>query len=539
MKEDFDMKKLYIHGTIITMDEQLPIAEAICIENGIITKVGSEKEILKLPHKEEECMDLQGKTMLPGFIDAHSHFSGVANALAQCDLQDAKSFADIQSKMKSFIDENAIQPGEWVLGRGYDHNFLMEKHHPNRHLLDAISTKHPIVIVHASSHMGVVNTRALEIVGIDASLQDPKGGRYGREEGEFGLNGYMEEAAFLDFQKNIPMLSIDRMLKLFKKAQDIYASYGITTVQEGMMTEPLLNILKKAAMEDYFWLDVIGYLDLKHCRSLMKQNAQLSSYVGHFRIGGYKMFLDGSPQGRTAWMTTPYQNAEDGYCGYPAWTDEEVKEMIENALADKAQLIAHCNGDAAAEQYITQFERVHAMHPEWKMKRPVMIHAQLVRRDQLQRMPAIDMIPSFFIAHTYFWGDIHIENFGKKRAASISPAKTAQELGLRYTFHQDSPILQPDMMRTLWCAVNRKTKGGAVLGESERVTPYEALKAITIHGAYQYFEEHQKGSISEGKLADLVILEENPLTCAPSKLYEIKVIETIKGGKTIYKRIEP
>lgn len=531
------MKKIYYHGTIVTMDEQQPKVEAVCIDDGVIIKVGKEKEVLSLKQEGDELIDLKGKTMFPGFIDGHSHFIGLANSLAQCDLSSANSFDDIVRLMKDFMKENDVQPGEWVNGNAYDHNFLVEKKHPDKHLLDRISTENPIVIIHASSHMGVANSKALEEMHLDASTKDPEGGKYYREAGSQELNGHMEENAFINFQNSVPMISVEKLMKLVVKAQHIYASYGITTVQDGMVAKPLFQLLQLAASKKLLQLDIVGYIDLNHCRDLTSEHKEyVNQYVDHFKIGGYKIFLDGSPQGRTAWMSTPYKKTEDGYCGYPVLEDERLHELIKEAVRDELQLLAHCNGDAAAEQYITQFEKVHAEHPEWDTKRPVMIHAQLVRKDQLERMPAIQMTPSFFIAHTYFWGDIHIENFGIERAARISPAKDAEELGLRYTFHQDSPVIQPDMMRTVWCAVNRETRTGVSIGESERVTPYEAMKAITIHGAYQYFEEDRKGTISEGKLADLVILEKNPLTCDPKQLYAIKVEETIKEGKTIYKR---
>lgn len=531
------MKKIYYHGTIHTMEDANPCAEALCIEDGIILKVGTKEEVFALCTPEDEVIDLQGKTMFPGFIDGHSHFIGVANSLAQCDLSNAKSFADIVQTMKNFLKENDIQPGEWVCGIAYDHNFLVEKKHPDKHLLDQISTSNPIIISHISSHMGSVNTLALKEMNINASTKDPHGGKFYREEGSLEPNGHMEENAFFQSQSMVPMIRMETMMKLICKAQQIYASYGITTVQDGMVAKPLFQLLQYAAAQKLLQLDVIGYIDLNQWRCLTKENkAYVNQYVDHFKIGGYKIFLDGSPQGRTAWMSTPYLGAEKAYYGYPVLEDQKLYELIQEALEDHLQLLAHCNGDAAAEQYITQFEAVHAKHPELPTKRPVMIHAQLVRRDQLERMPALEMNPSFFIAHTYFWGDIHIENFGEARASLISPAKDAQELGLHYTFHQDSPVLPPDMMRTIWCAVNRETRSGASIGKQEGISAHDAMKAITVHGAYQYFEEDRKGTIKEGKLADLVILDNDPLTCDPKMLCDINILETIKEGKTIFKR---
>lgn len=165
-----------------------------------------------------------------------------------------------------------------------------------------------------------------------------------------------------------------------------------------------------------------------------------------------------------------------------------------------------------------------------------MIHAQLLRRDQLSALRSLGMIPSFFVAHTYYWGDVHIRNFGLARASAISPAASALREGLPFTFHQDTPVLPPDMLTAVGCAVTRTTRTGRVLGEEERLLPLDALRAVTVNAAYQYFEEDRKGSIREGKLADFVLLDENPLTVEPGRIRDIRVLRTIKEGVTVYER---
>ena len=247
------------------------------------------------------------------------------------------------------------------------------------------------------------------------------------------------------------------------------------------------------------------------------------------------MFLDGSPQGKTAWMLSPYKG-EDSYCGYPTHSDEEVDELLTEVLKRKKQVLVHCNGDAAAEQYIRELEKLKEKYSLDDLHRPVMIHAQLVQKNQLDRMKKLRMIPSFFTSHTYYWGDIHIQNFGFERASSISPARSAQLFKMPFTFHQDSPVVPCNMMKTIWCAVNRITRNGIVLGEDEKIDVYTALKAVTIYGAYQYFEEDKKGSIEVGKKADFVILEKNPLKVDPKALDQIQVLETIHEGRVVFKK---
>lgn len=530
------MKTLYYHGTVLTMDDALPQAEAVMVEDGRIWAVGKCEAVFNLRDADTVCIDLQGKTMLPGFLDGHSHFAGLATSLSQCDLSQAKDFNDIVRLMKAFIAENGIPAGQWVTGTNYDHNFLRENTHPDKFLMDAVSSEHPIVIVHASSHMGVANSLALQRQGLGEETQDPAGGHYGRISGTDVLSGYMEENAFVAFRNAMPMPDINDILKLFTRAQQIYAGYGITTVQEGMVTPALFSILQYAEMKHVLYLDLVGYLDLENCAETAAQYPEYDSYTNHFRIGGYKIFLDGSPQGRTAWMQTPYADSADGYCGYPIKTDAQLYSLIESALQKHRQLLAHCNGDAAAEQYITQFERVLCNNPQLDTCRPVMIHAQLVKPQQLLRMAKIGMTPSFFVAHTYYWGDIHLRNFGPERAANISPVGSAQRFVLPFTFHQDSPVLMPDVLRSVWCAAKRVTKDGVQLSEAEKVTVYEGLKAATVYAARQYGEEADKGTVAPGKRADFVILDSNPLTAALDEVKNIRVLETIKDGKTVFTR---
>lgn len=577
-----DETVIYYNGVILTMDEAQPQVQAVSVQNGRIKATGTNEEVLLEKDADTVCIDLQGKTMLPGFIDGHSHFSGLATSLAQCDLSEAADFEDIVRLLKAFIRKNEIPKGHWVTGVNYDHNFLLEKRHPDKTLLDRVSTEHPIVIVHASSHMGVANSMGLLQQGITNETPDPQGGRYGRmkdrQDGQDEMqkrkiqtqnmqdqegqspemqdqnsyeedgkeagepDGYMEENAFVQFRNRMPMPDIEDILQQFTQAQEIYAGYGITTVQEGMVTPPLYGILQYAAERDIFYLDLSGYLDLENSdEASLTTAADFGTYKNHLKMGGCKIFLDGSPQGRTAWMLAPYEPEKEGdaqYCGYPVKSDEQLHDLIEKALCHRLQMLAHCNGDAAAQQYITQFEKVCAEHPEYDAHRPVMVHAQLVREEQLARMKELTMMPSFFVAHTYYWGDIHIRNFGMERAARISPAGTAQRMGIPFTFHQDSPVLAPDVFRTIWCAAKRVTKEGVQLAKEERVSVYESLRAMTVCGAYQYGEENDKGTIEEGKLADLIITDRNPLAVPIDEVKDIRVMETIKEGKTVFKRTE-
>ena len=403
-------------------------------------------------------------------------------------------------------------------------------------MLDQISEENPVLLIHASSHMGVTNSRGLAIQGITEATEDCPGGRYGRASGTKEPDGYMEEKAFIEFQENLPMTSPEELMRLIGEAQKMYASYGVTTVQDGMVAKPLFQLLKYASGAGLLKLDVVGYADVMTASDLPETEPEYAGqYKDHFKMGGFKVFLDGSPQGRTAWMTAPYEG-DDTYCGYPIHSDEKLREYIAVALDKKQQLLAHCNGDAAAEQYITQFEKELEARGEKDSNRAVMVHAQLVRKDQLGRMKEIGMIPSFFVAHTYYWGDIHMKNFGSERGSQISPVKDVLDYGMKFTFHQDTPVVPPDMMRTVSCAVNRISRTGQVIGENQRVPVIEALKAITSYAAYQYHEEAQKGTLAVGKYADFVVLDKNPLEADVETLADIQVLMTLKENEVIYRR---
>lgn len=533
------MDKIYYNGDILTMEDTRTEPEAVLISDGIIAFTGSLKEAVRAAH-QPEMTDLNGKTLMPAFIDGHSHISLVAQFSQFADLSGCESFADIKMRLTAFQKEKKIGDGGAVIGVGYDHNFLDEKKHPDKNVLDEVSDQIPVFVLHASGHMGVGNSVLLKEAGIDASAPDMEGSRFGRIPGSMEPDGYAEETKALNLLLARVYAKIPGDPKAqIEKAQELYLSHGITTIQDGAASGQDMDTLFEAAKEGLLKADVVSYVLVgEEPEKLEQEYAELKkAYWNHLKLGGRKVILDGSPQGKTAWLSKPYVGEEE-YRGYPAMEQEKVQTYIRNAIENGVQILAHCNGDAAAQQWIDSFEK--AMEQCGVSKednlRPVMIHCQTVRKDQLLRMKNIGMIPSMFVDHVYYWGDIHLKNLGEERAEAISPAKSAFEQGLCVNFHQDSPVVPPDMLHTVWCAVNRVTREGKILGEEERVDVFEALKAVTINGAYAYFEEDKKGSITEGKLADLVILDRNPLKTPVSELKDIKVTETLKEGETVYRK---
>lgn len=532
------METLYYGGSIITMEDRGDRPEALLVKNGYIEKVGSLKDVRAAAGKKAREHNLNGMCLMPAFIDAHSHITMTGQVSVLADLTECNNFEGIISKLREYIRDNHITPRHMVLGFGYDHNTLTEGTHPTRYVLDQVSEEIPVMILHVSGHLACVNSKALQICGITKETPDPAGGMIGREADGAEPNGYLEEAAMTLAQTRGAKKVKISILKIIRGMQQIYVQNGITTIQDGASTAQNIALLKLMAALHLLKTDVVAYplmtaggSDLLH-----KNEKYVGRYKNRLRIGGYKLVLDGSPQGRSAWMTEPYEGEPADYCAYPWLKDEQVEEYVRQALQEDQQILAHCNGDAAGDQFIRAYTKASLEYPSERERRPVMIHCQTARNDQLDRMKALKMIASVFVGHVYYWGDIHIRNFGKKRGMHISPVKDALDRGLCVTFHQDTPVTKPDMMHSVWCAVNRISREGTVVGGDQKIDVYDALKCVTINAAYQYFEEEKKGSIREGKLADLVVLDRNPLETDRMCLKDIRVMETIKEGKTIYRR---
>lgn len=531
--------KVYHNGNILTMKgDEASYAKAIEVRDNTIMKVAYTEEDKKslINNVYAEIVDLKGKTLMPSFIDAHSHMVRFAQSLTTVDLTGSTNILDIAQKITNYIEVNKLKPDAWVVGFGYDNNLLPNKKNPDRDDLDKISTTHPIFITHASGHVGAMNSKALEEFGVNENTPDIAGGVIERYPNSRKPTGYMEEVAFMHYAQSIKFSFTDEdLMNFINQAEDVYLGYGITTAQDALISTAEFPLINNMITNNRFRIDVIGFIDLKNSYSLAKTNINMiGNYNNRFKIGGYKIFLDGSPQAKTAWLEQPYVSGPARYRGYGIYSNSDVEKFVETALDDKMQLQAHCNGDAAADQYINAFSNVMIKRNTTNNYRAVLVHSQIIREEQYTSMSNLNIIPSIFVAHVYYWGDVHLANLGMERASQISASKTALNNNLGFTYHQDTPVIKPNMLETIWCAVNRITRDGVLLGENQKVNPYEALKAITINAAYQNKEEDIKGTIEEGKLADLVILSDNPITCDPMKIKDIEVLETIKEGKTLY-----
>ena len=535
--------RLYSGGSIITMNPEQPRAEAVLVRGQRIVALGSPSALEQMAEADVRRVDLQGRTLLPGFIDAHGHLSMVVSMqrfvnVASPPVGEVTDMDALVGTLQASMAQT--QPGDWILGFGYDDGLLAEGRHPNRDDLDRVSSEHPIFLLHVSGHLGSCNSKCLETIGIDAETPDPEGGVIRRRAGTTEPNGVLEEGAVIGFLYGRLQEGDEReRLAWLQQAQDYFASRGITTVQDGATSPADLAFFRKAADEGRLRVDLVTFPVVSFYADFAEEFAFSRDYANGFRVGGVKLVLDGSPQGKTAWLTEPYHHPPEGrdenYRGYGLMSDEDLLEALLTYFSQGVPVIAHANGDAAGDQLIAAVEQARASLGDAD-RRTVVIHGQTLRPDQVAQLGRNSMMPSYFAAHTFYWGDWHRDSvLGVERASRISPLATTLRSGVPFTIHNDPPVVPPDMMLLLSSAVNRVTRSGQVLGPDERVTPEEALKAVTINAAYQYFEEDDKGSLETGKLADFVILSHDPTEVDPMFIKDIKVLETIKAGETIFR----
>jgi len=533
---------VYIGEHIISMTGSNP--GAVAVRGDRIVATGSAQEITPLIGESTRVIELGEQALLPGFIDAHGHFSALARTADYVDLSPppvggAESIADIVRALRLAIEQSNIPAGTLVTGFGYDDSLLEERRHPTRFDLDEASTSHPIVIRHVSGHLAVGNSLALADAGISAETPDPAGGIVRRLE-DGAPDGVMEETAMTLLPDAVASLTPERFAELRRQALQIYAGYGITTIQDSNLPLDYIEMLRQEAASDAYPVDMVAYAMANPLSDEVLDSIEVEqNYVNGFRLGGIKFTLDGSPQGRTAWLTEPYEQgppgAADDYVAYPSYEPSEYLRRIPAIIERGLPALVHVNGDAAIDLMLEGLESIAQQGP-LPDHRSVAIHAQLARPDQLDRMRELGVLPSFYAVHPFFWGDWHRLSFGDERASFISPLRAALDRGIPITIHNDSPVVPPDIMRLVSIAVNRETRSGYVLGPDQRVDVMEALHAVTLGAAYQYFEENEKGSLEAGKRADFVILAQDPRIVESEALADIDIVETISRGMTIYRR---
>jgi hypothetical protein len=537
---------LYHGGDILTMEGDTPnYVEAVVVREGRLVFVGTKKDALNRFKGKAKEVNLEGKTLLPAFMDAHSHYINSLLVANQCQLYappsgPGKDVESIISTLKSFVKERNIKEGEMIMAYGYDDTVMPDGKLLNRDDLDIAFPNNPVRVDHVSMHGCVLNTLALKKYGIDKNTKTAPGGVIVRKPGTQEPYGLIMETAFLPIMEKADAMTPEQEIEYTKAGQMLYAEAGITTAHEGASHISQIQTIKRATEAGANIIDIVAYpfiTDLDKVIDEIPLDNWLK-YTNKFKIGGVKITVDGSPQGRTAYFTSPY--LDGGPAGEKNWTgeltfpQEMVNSMVKKVYDLKLPLILHCNGDGAIDSFLTAYEFARAgdFSNPWNV---TTIHSQFMRKDHMPKFIKYDVRPSFYTLHTYYFYEAHLKNRGFEQAQYISPMRDAIDMGMKPTNHTDFVVAPLDQMMMLWSAVNRISRADAKVGIDQSVTPYEGLQSMTINVAYQYDEEETKGSLKQGKLADLVILNKNPLKVAPLEIKDIRVIETIKEGKTIYK----
>lgn len=535
----------YINGHIITMDANGPTAQAILVNRGRISEIGTTRAIQDKITAAVRVVDLQGRTVIPGFVDAHSHFPASGIRAVSVDLSPPPT--GTTDTLQGLLDQIAHAVGDnkqsdWLLGYNYDNTALPDGEHPTRKQLDAVAPDHPVYLWHNSGHMGVANSRALSLLSIDENTVAPAGGFIGRDWRTGLLNGLLQETAAPPLSGIVSQFSWRKQWRILTAARENYLSNGVTTAQNGYAGLNMMRLLELTQKLNVIpqrmivWpahgkKNISSQFDLKRKdKRDTKTNAEFN-----FKVGAVKIIVDGSPQGFTAYLSKPYFNTRDkpeGYRGFPLIGQQTLNAIVSRYHSNGYQMALHGNGDEAIEYIINAVESAQTLAPRADA-RHIIVHAQTIRQDQLARLKALSLTPSFFVAHTYYWGDWHRqESLGPVRAANISPTQWAAESGLRYSLHTDAPVTPMNPMQLLWSATNRKSVSGFELGPNQRIDMNAAMRAVTIDAAWQNHVDDSVGSLEIGKLADMLVLSQNPYTA--DDVRQIQVLATYIGGVERY-----
>lgn len=542
--------QVFFNAQLLTMSSDCDSSKpgAVAVRNGRITAIGESADIIALASSRTKVIDLESRFLLPGLYDPHGHFpSPGLRAVHNINLNSPPMgpvgrMADLIEALRERAQRTA--QGDWVLGYGYDDTLMAEGRHPTRVDLDEASTDHPIWITHTSGHLGVANSPALAAAGIGGGTSSPEGGAI-RIDGKTGdPDGVLEETAMQLVSPGLPSLSEEEWLAGLDEAVRQYLRKGVTTAVIAGGDRVLMLRLQRAAKADRLPLRLVcmARKERPEDPSFIEAGGLLTGFGSEsMRLGAVKIWQDGSIQGYTGYLRQPYHvpfRGDAAYRGYPWRSREDLCRMVEDAHRDGYQVAIHGNGDAAIDDILFAYQQAQTKFPRSDPRHRIE-HCQMAREDQLDRMKELGVSPSFFVSHTYYWGDRHASIFmGPERAARMSPLASAQSRSIRFTLHNDSPVTPIDPLFSVWAGVNRLSRRDRVIGEGQRIPQLQALRGVTIDAAWQNFEEPSKGSIELGKLADFVVLAEDPLEVDPARIKDIPVLRTVVGGETVCLRTD-
>lgn len=541
------MDLILINGNVHTMDLHNEIAEAAAVKDGKFIKVGGNSDVLSLKSDNTKVLDLKGRTVVPGFNDSHMHLLSFGYSLRMVDLKGCKSIEDMVYKVRSFISEKGLKKGTWVNGMGWNHDYFEgEKVFPTRYDLDKISTDHPVVLTRVCGHVSVVNSKALEVSGIDRDTLQAEGGHFDTDENGEPFGIFRENANNLIYDR-IPNASIHEVKEMILDAADYANSKGLTSVQTDDFGHVPGNGFREV-IKAYTELKESGKLNLRiYEQCLLPDILMLRDFLDDgyttgygdemFRIGPLKLLSDGSLGARTAALCEPY--ADDPYTsGILVYTHEEMDELVltaDNAGMDSA---IHSIGDKAMYMAFDSIENVQNVSTR-KDARHSIVHCQITDDALINKFKDMDIIAH--IQPIFLHYDLHIveDRVGKHKAEKTYAFKTMLKKGIHIGLGTDCPVEDLDTMNSIYCAVTRMDLEGYPKGgwlPEENLTVKDAVSSYTMGSAYASFEEDIKGSITEGKLADMVVLDSDIFKISPEKIKDVQVDMTFLGGKLVYER---
>jgi predicted amidohydrolase YtcJ len=525
-------------GKIYTMDYTSPTAGGVTIRDGRIAYVGDADEARRQGGPRCEVIDLEGRVALPGFIESHSHPILLGRYLEEVDCRYCSSIKEIVDALRGRAYNT--RPGRWVVGNGYDHTLLKESRHPTCRELDRASDEHPILLRNITVHNVVANTEALRLADVTAKTPDPDGGRIGRyANGE--PDGVLWEWAQGLVQSHLPETSVEDITRQLDNAAKEYLSAGVTSVVDAALG--LANGMRDA--EAYARLAGDGGLSLRLGASILYplwKELQGGDGPGlewpgdpeRVRPLAVKFFQDGSIQIRTAALRQPYYGETESADDHLIWPQEELERMVADAHSSGWQIWTHGNGDAAIGSILDAYEKALTSDPRPDHRHRIE-HCQTAGEDQLDRIGDLGIAVSFFAPHIWYWGDRHRDIFlGPERAARIDPLGSALQRGIKFGLHNDSPVTPISPLLSIGTAVSRLTSSGRVLGAEQTITVDRALRSMTLDSAYLAFEDNLKGTLAEGKLGDVVVLEADPHEVSPQEIKDIPIGMTLVGGEVVH-----
>lgn len=539
----------YINGKIYTVNEGFERAEACLVEDGRFAAVGTTEEISRLAKEgggSWVLRDLKGKTVLPGFNDSHIHLLNYAYSLTKFELNRLTSIEEIITAGKKYIEKKAISAGEWVLGRGWNQEFLKENRPPEREDLDRISKVHPICLTRVCEHMVVVNTQALRAAGIDESTPDPEGGEIERDENG-RLTGMLKETARYLIYRIIPSKSQKEIKDMLEHAIKTVSGYGITSVQTDDF-ETFSDKDWRKVIRAYEELNAEGRLKVRvYEQCLLPQIDRLKEFLGEgcktgqgnekWRIGPLKLLTDGSLGGRTAFLSRHYED-DPQQRGIPVFTEKELEELIVTAHTHGMQVLCHGIGDAAMNMILDCYLIAQSAAKQTDARMGI-LHVQITDEALIRRFKEQSVLA--YLEPVCLNSDLHIaeKRVGKELCSTSYQYRTFYDLGISTPMSSDCPVDSLNPFDSMYVGVNRKDYSGFPKNgwmPQQRLTVEQMLKGFTILGAYASFEETIKGSIEAGKLADFIIVSEDPLEIETDKLNQIVVEETYLSGVCVFKR---